>query len=957
MENHTDTNTSHLKDSKDLDEHEPKPKRRRLHGACDACRRKKIKSTAPRHNQTDAAIVARPRPNVPIICRGTPRNRKHRLHTSPGWRRQTRRCGGYYTRHALGFSILNRLGPATYHKPTLQSFCCLSSIVEVYTGKDLQLLLEKPLDELPYTPSTHSQFTQSQSPCRSGLGPGSSPAPSISTPSSMSSVKLPKVSSLSQEMTHLSQLTSDVSSEDDEEDDEEDFAHLELAEHLKELSIEVLEDRFYGRSSAFMFFKEAAALRGQLAGMPSTMLRRPVYWDVQPWELDYTALPSHPPLYDYPPDDLLRSLVFIYFEKFNPLFPLLHKPTFTRMLADGRHMRDQDFGMVVLMVCALASRYSHDPRVFSPEDADGEESDGKGKGLSSGWKYFRQVPMYRKGLLYRAGLFDLQYYVLATMYLVGASVPQNSWNIVGILVRYLLEMGGHRRKPHSQKPSPEDELMKRVFWCVLYLDRIISSFLGRPCLIQDEDYDIDFPIECDDEYWDPPFGGSPDDAFKQPPGKPSYITAFVCTLKLAQILGLSLRTLYATKKAKALSGMVGGEWEQRIVAELDSSLNKWRDSVPGFLQWDPEREDLAFFHQSVSIYALFYYVQRQIHRPFLMKKTPLSLPSLAMCTNAARSCARLLEVSLTRGMRVMPTLIVSAFCAGTVIVLNLWGIRHSGLLGDAAKETVNLQKCINVLKECEKRWHVAGRSCDMLKEAASLGDYDATAALPKRRREEPPTSAPVPQHQHTTSAQPQHDADTKAFLSSNPIYNPTQPARSGPGQNQISMAHSMAITPVASMSGAASILSLAPGPAVSAPGASMHSYNPAPNPLATDWDLGNLLMMQMGYSHYGPNAPLNMGQGLAGQQVHGAAAQMQQALDSTANNNSLPQQVDMTTALLQQAATALQSPIQSGGRQENALSASPESLVNTEDLLSLFSDVPMAFSLEEWDAYLASINS
>lgn len=46
---------------------------------------------------------------------------------------------------------------------------------------------------------------------------------------------------------------------------------------------------------------------------------------------------------------------------------------------------------------------------------------------------------------------------------------------------------------------------------------------------------------------------------------------------------------------------------------------------------------------------------------------------------------------------------VAAFCSGTVIVLNLWGIRHSGLLGDAAKEAVNLQKCINVLKECEKR--------------------------------------------------------------------------------------------------------------------------------------------------------------------------------------------------------------------------------------------------------------
>jgi hypothetical protein len=64
-------------------------------------------------------------------------------------------------------------------------------------------------------------------------------------PSSMSSVKLPKLSSLSQEITHL---TNSPSTSDDEEDDPDDFAHLDLAEHMKELSIDVFEDRFFGRS-------------------------------------------------------------------------------------------------------------------------------------------------------------------------------------------------------------------------------------------------------------------------------------------------------------------------------------------------------------------------------------------------------------------------------------------------------------------------------------------------------------------------------------------------------------------------------------------------------------------------------------------------------------------------------------------------------------------------------------
>jgi hypothetical protein len=91
-------------------------------------------------------------------------------------------------------------------------------------------------------------------------------------------------------------------------------------------------------------------------------------------------------------------------------------------------------------------------------------------------------------------------------------------------------------------------------------------------------FDVDYPIECDDEYWKP--NGDLGQAFQQPSGKPSVITAFVYQLKLCEILTSTLRTLFATKKSKIRSGLIGNEWEHRIVAELDSSLNKWKDSLP-----------------------------------------------------------------------------------------------------------------------------------------------------------------------------------------------------------------------------------------------------------------------------------------------------------------------------------------------------------------------------------------
>jgi len=95
-------------------------------------------------------------------------------------------------------------------------------------------------------------------------------------------------------------------------------------------------------------------------------------------------------------------------------------------------------------------------------------------------------------------------------------------------------------------------------------------------------FDLDYPIECDDEYWETP---DPKDAFKQPPGKPSKITYFVLTLKLAELLGFALRTIYATKKSKTLFGVIGNEWETQVVTELDSSMNKLRDSLPHFREF------------------------------------------------------------------------------------------------------------------------------------------------------------------------------------------------------------------------------------------------------------------------------------------------------------------------------------------------------------------------------------
>lgn len=116
---------------------------------------------------------------------------------------------------------------------------------------------------------------------------------------------------------------------------------------------------------------------------------------------------SNEPVYIYPDDDLVEILVSIFFERVNVTYPILHEPTFRKMLLEKQHLWDTSYGMTVLLVCAVASRFSSDPRVLLPDDSSS---------LSSGWRWFSQVPIHRNALFYKSTIYDLQYYVVSDLY-------------------------------------------------------------------------------------------------------------------------------------------------------------------------------------------------------------------------------------------------------------------------------------------------------------------------------------------------------------------------------------------------------------------------------------------------------------------------------------------------------------------------------------------------------------
>lgn len=148
-----------------------------------------------------------------------------------------------------------------------------------------------------------------------------------------------------------------------------------------------------------------------------------------------------------------------------------------------------------------------------------------------------------------------------------------------------------------------------------------------------------------------------------------YGQSYVACASLLSLRLFDAVRQYSFDKSRIRMGLVGKEWQNKVVNELDSSLNRWLDSVPEHrsssfflfisesdvsmtVRWDPYRENETFFEQSIVLNCNYYNVQILIHRSFIPSPTEpkeFQFPSVAICANAARSLIHIAERQLQRG--------------------------------------------------------------------------------------------------------------------------------------------------------------------------------------------------------------------------------------------------------------------------------------------------------------------
>ena len=130
------------------------------------------------------------------------------------------------------------------------------------------------------------------------------------------------------------------------------------------------------------------------------------------------------------------------------------------------------------------------------------------------------------------------------------------------------------------------------------------------------------------------------------------------------------------------------------------------------MRWDPDKQDLADLEQSAHLYSVAYSVSQLIHRPFIPspdQKSTSSIPSLAICTRAARSCANVLNVARKHRLVLMPGSINGAFASAITLVIASWSALSSGSKLDYNALILDVDKCIKYMIMVEGVYIMAGR--------------------------------------------------------------------------------------------------------------------------------------------------------------------------------------------------------------------------------------------------------
>jgi hypothetical protein len=381
-----------------------------------------------------------------------------------------------------------------------------------------------------------------------------------------------------------------------------------------------------------------------------------------------------------PSKEIQEHLAEVYFDfVYGQSYPLLHKPSFMRKLAQGKVPP-----VLVLAMCAISARFSTHPQLrtepcFLRGDTWGERA--------------REIALKR----YDApNITILIVYLLLGLHEFGTCQGGRSWMFGGMAQRMAYALQLHKENEYDplvseaeRKPlsATDREIRRRTMWSCFLMDRFNSSGTDRPLFVHEQYIEVQLPVKehlylheihapTENLEGNVPNPVPPDSGQLANPRDNMGVSAY--TIRLVCIWGKLIKYMNLGGKEREADPMWASQSTYNMIKK---EAKEFKESLPEMLVYTPENLKSHAIGKTANSFLYLHILWQQImlfmHR-FALPSTAGSRPPKDMphdfLTESARSAldaANQISILINESMDhnvVAPFAGYSAFFSSTVHV-------------------------------------------------------------------------------------------------------------------------------------------------------------------------------------------------------------------------------------------------------------------------------------------------
>ncbi|KAE8135062.1 fungal-specific transcription factor domain-containing protein [Aspergillus pseudotamarii] len=382
----------------------------------------------------------------------------------------------------------------------------------------------------------------------------------------------------------------------------------------------------FGSSSAGSFMREIqSAISARLGASHRHMATRKVeapqlhhrHRDFQPSSSGY----EEPALFLLPPRNLADGLMQAYWDNNWSLYPVIDRckieATYESLWTSHNARNYPLIPISVINLCFAIGCYYCE--LLPPRERKATSDD-----------FFTRAESLYKKTGETISYERVQCLLLFGIYLQSTTSVSKCWMTVGQAIRMAQSLGIHvAQHDRYREAVSHREYQRRTWHGCIWLDRVLSSTLGRPGMIPKWLFNsIPLPSMIDDEFFETQTTGSP----FRPDGRPCRMAFVVKAMELYQILDEILVDLYLkTSKDEDIESKL-----MRIL-QIDSNLQAWKKSLPEFLHPRANAEADAILKRQAIVLRVrsFLHARILLFRPtvicYCMRDSTAAAATMAGC--------------------------------------------------------------------------------------------------------------------------------------------------------------------------------------------------------------------------------------------------------------------------------------------------------------------------------------